>query len=236
MTETVKTITTKLREIPMWVIAGSFLAPVLMNLLANKSIDFGVSWMALDCGVLVSWLAFLCMDLITIHAGAKAAVFVSIAATFVNVAVAGLFALVAAIPGTWGEAYILGSIAGTALDNTFSGNWFILFGSCVAYLVSAIVNSLLNAGIGKVLKKSRFCDFAARSYISTAVGQFVDNMIFALIVSTTLFGWDLIQCAACSITGACVELLCEIIFSPVAFKVSKSWQKVDKNLRHAVQK
>ena len=38
------------------------LSCVGMNLLANKSIDTGLSWLALDCGILFSWLCFLTMD------------------------------------------------------------------------------------------------------------------------------------------------------------------------------
>lgn len=224
MTETVKTTETKLREMPLWVLIGAFLTPVLMNLLANKSIDTGVDWLALDCGIFISWTAFLCMDLITIHAGLKATMFVALASTAVNIIVAVLFALVAAVPGTWGEAYSFGESAGAALDNTFRGNWYILFGSCIAYLTSAMFNSVLNSQIGTWANSRTFRGFAARTYISTAVGQFVDNIVFALIVSTTLFGWTITQCITCSIAGACVELLCEIVFSPIGFRESKKWE------------
>ena len=45
----------------------SVLATVGMNLLANKSIDTGVSRLALDGGILFSWLAFLSMDVLTLQ-------------------------------------------------------------------------------------------------------------------------------------------------------------------------
>ena len=64
-----------------------------------------------------------------------------------------------------------------------------------------------------------------RTYISTAIGQFVDNLVFALIVSHTFFGWSLLQCITCAITGAIVELLLEVIFSPVGYRVCKQWEK-----------
>ena len=220
-----RTCEESLKRVPTWVIGGAFLAPVLMNLLANKSIDFGVSWMALDCGTLVSWLAFLCMDLVTIQAGAKASIYLSAWAMIASMVTAALLAVAAVIPGTWGEAYELGSVAGIALDNTIAGNWKILLGSCIAYIISAVVNSLLNAQLGRRFNGDRFKDYAVRTYISTAIGQFVDNLVFALIVSVRLFGWNMRQCIMCSVTGAVIELVCEIIASPAGFKALSSWRR-----------
>ena len=42
-----------------------------MNLLANKSISLPVDWLALDCGIIVSWFAFLTMDMATKHFGPR---------------------------------------------------------------------------------------------------------------------------------------------------------------------
>lgn len=38
------------------------------------------------------------------------------------------------------------------------------------------------------------------------------------------FGWSFIQVITCSLTGAVLELLCEIIFSPIGYKVSRNWE------------
>ena len=62
-----------------------------------------------------------------------------------------------------------------------------------------------------------------RSFISTFVSQFVDNLTFALIVSLNFFGWTLTQCIGCAFTGAILELLCEVIFSPIGYRVAKKW-------------
>ena len=70
-----------------------------------------------------------------------------------------------------------------------------------------------------------FLVYAVRTYISTAVGQFADNLVFALIVSHIFFGWSMLQCITCSVTGMIVELLCEVIFSPIGFSVCKKWKK-----------
>jgi uncharacterized PurR-regulated membrane protein YhhQ (DUF165 family) len=150
-------------------------------------------------------------------------------ALFFNLAVALLFYGCGHIPGIWGESYVEGSetIINTALDNTFSGNWFIVFGSSAAFLCSALVNNFLNSFIGKTVekKKKNFGTFAVRSYASTFIGQFTDNIVFALIVSHTLFGLSLLQCFMCALTGAVVEMLCEVVFSPIGYHVSKNWEK-----------
>jgi uncharacterized PurR-regulated membrane protein YhhQ (DUF165 family) len=143
----------------------------------------------------------------------------------VNLFVCGMLKIVSMAPGNWGEFYIFGEESvNLALNNTFGGTWYVLFGSTVAFVVSSIVNAILNHGIGKMIKKKDFKEYAARSYISTMIAQFVDNLIFALIVSVTFFGWNMVQVITCSITGCLVELLCEVIFSPIGYKVCKRWE------------
>ena len=80
-------------------------------------------------------------------------------------------------------------------------------------------------GMGKFARGKDFKTFAARSYISTMVAQFVDNMIFALTVSHVFFGWTMKQVLICSITGAVMELLCEIVFSPFGYRMACKWEK-----------
>ena len=102
--------------------------------------------------------------------------------------------------------------------------WRIILGSSFSYAVSAIVNNILNHLIGKSLKKDNFLTFAARSYASTFIGQFIDNLLFALLISINLFGWTFTQCLMCALTGAACELLFEIVFSPIGYRVLRSWE------------
>ena len=53
------------RNIPGIVSALFILSIVAMNLLANKSINIPMDWLALDCGIIFSWLVFLLMDMVT---------------------------------------------------------------------------------------------------------------------------------------------------------------------------
>ena len=213
-----------LRNVPPLLAALMILSVVGMNLLANKSIDTGVDWLALDCGILFSWLTFLTMDVLTHCYGPRAATALSLVALGLNLMMALIFFAASRIPGVWGESFVEGSedIINGALNSTFGGTWFIILGSSVAFIASAVLNNFLNYGIGKLLKQNRtFGSFAVRSYVSTFLAQFADNLIFALLVSKLFFGWTLLQCFTCALTGAVMELLFEIFFSPFGYRVSR---------------
>lgn len=212
-----------LKTVPPLLLTLTVLAVVGMNLLANKSI-INRDWLALDCGILFSWMAFLTMDVLTHCYGPRAATLFSVFALLLNLLMAGVFFAASRIPGVWGESFVEGSegVINAALDNTFGGTWFVLLGSSVAFLTSAFVNNFLNAGIGKLLKtQDGFGRFALRSYVSTFVGQFTDNLVFALLVSRVFFGWTMLQCFACAVTGAIAELVFEIVFSPLGYRIAK---------------
>lgn len=218
------------RSIPGIVSALFIISIIAMNLLANKSISLPVEWMALDCGIIFSWLLFLLMDMVTRRFGPRAATMLSVIALVVNLFMALMLFIGSVIPGLWGESFVDsgGELINTALDNTFRGTWYVLLGSSVAFICSAIVNNELNWAIGKWFSKKeegKFGAYAARSYVSTFIGQFVDNMVFALIVSHNFFGWTWTQCVVCALTGAVVELLCEVIFSPIGYRVFRHWEK-----------
>ena len=212
-----------LGEVHPLILTLTVISTIGMNLLANKSIDTGVPWLALDCGILLSWLAFLSMDIATHCYGPHKATLVSLTALGLNLLMVLVFFVASIIPGVWSESFVEGSedIINAALDKTFGGTWFIILGSSIAYAVSAVVNNFLNWGIGQRVEKNDFSTFALRSYLSTFTAQFVDNITFALIVSRTFFGWSLIQCITCAITGAVLELLFEIFFSPIGYRISR---------------
>ena len=212
------------RSAPPLIVALLFISVVGMNLLANKSIDTGVEWLALDCGLLFSWLTFLAMDILTQSRGPKAATMLSFAALLMNLLAAVIFFTASIIPGVWSESFVEGSehILNTALDKTFGGTWFVLLGSSVAFICSAAINNFLNDGIGRQLTRTKgFVNFAVRAYVSTMIAQFADNMIFALMVSKVFFGWTMLQCFTCALTGAVFELLCEVVFSPLGYGLAK---------------
>ena len=59
-----------LKCIPATVVTLFVVSVVCMNLLANKTI-LQLPWIAIDGGMLISWLSFMCMDMITKHFGAS---------------------------------------------------------------------------------------------------------------------------------------------------------------------
>ena len=221
-----------LRNVPSLIVSMFILSVVLMNLLANKEF-VSYKYFALDCGFLLSWVSFLCMDMICKRFGPKAGAKISILAMLVNAFVCVLFKIVSMTPGHWGEFYSTGlDPVNTALNQTIGGSWYVVLGSSIAMLLGAITNSTINQAVARRLKADNFKAFAARSYISTLAGQLVDNFAFALIVSLNFFGWTMTQVVICSITGAIAELLCEVIFSPVGYNVTRQWKKEDVGIQY----
>ncbi|MBQ6020513.1 MAG: VUT family protein [Clostridia bacterium] len=214
-----------LRSIPSTVTALFTISVIMMNILANKTI-YQSDVLALDGGILISWLSFLCMDIVTKAFGPKAATKLSVFAIGTNLLACLIFYIASIIPSD-ADDY-------TAFNTIIGGTWFILLSSTVAFLTSAVVNNFLNFGIGKLFRKKPDgkLAFVARSYISTFIGQFFDNFVFALLTFTVFapifwdgFHWTLIQCLTCSLFGAGAELLMEVIFSPIGYFVLKQWKK-----------
>ena len=213
------------RNVPSTLVVLTAIAVIGMNLLANKSINLPFDWLALDCGFMFSWFVFLTMDIVTRRFGVKAANMLSIFALLINLLFAMVLLCASFIPGIWSQSFVDGSenVINVALDNTFRGEWFVLLGSSIAFVTSAVINNILHASFEKLLKnKKRAVAFTVSSYISTFIAQFIDNLLFALIVSLNFFGWSMLQCGTCAITGAVVELLFEVLFSPIGYKIVKN--------------
>jgi uncharacterized PurR-regulated membrane protein YhhQ (DUF165 family) len=146
------------------------LSCVGMNLLANKSIDTGLSWLALDCGILFSWLAFLSMDVATHCYGPRAATAVSLTALLLNLVMVAVFFVASIVPGVWGESFVEGSeqVINGALDNTFGGTWFIILGRKAQRRIFTTVkiNSFL---ISSFLKRKVFIINATKKPATVAI-------------------------------------------------------------------
>lgn len=213
-----------LRCIPSPVVALFVISVIAMNILANKTI-YQNEFIALDGGILISWLSFLSMDIVTKHFGPKASIRMSLFAIAVNLLTCLIFFLASIIPTTYDYS---------AFNTIIGGTWFILLSSTIAFLCSAIINNVMNYAIGKIFKSNpdgRLA-FITRSYVSTLIGQFFDNLIFAILTFMLFapifwdgFSWSLVQCIACSITGACLELVLEIVFSPLGYRLTMKWKK-----------
>lgn len=214
-----------LRSIPATVMTLFVVSVICMNLLANKTL-LQLDWIALDGGILISWLSFMCMDVTTKHFGPGASNRISILAAGINLLTCLIFFIASSIPSNAGNY--------SAFDGIFGGTWFILFGSTVAFLSSAVINNMLNHMIGTAFKDNPDgkLAYAMRTYASTFIGQFLDNFIFSIIVFVYFaplfwdgFSWTVLQCAMCALTGAVAELVMEIAFSPIGYRIVTSWKK-----------
>lgn len=214
-----------LKSIPATAVSLFVVSVICMNLLANKTL-VQTDWIALDGGILVSWLSFMCMDMITKHFGPKACNRISVLAVGVNLLTCLIFFVASTIPST-ADDY-------SAFDGIFGGTWFILLSSTVAFLLSAVINNSLNWAIGRAFRRNPDgkAAYAARTYISTFIGQFCDNFIFSVIVFMFFapmywdgFSWTLLQCTMCALTGAVAELIMEILFSPIGYRITRRWKE-----------
>ena len=213
-----------LHSIPSYVVAFFVVSVIAMNILANKTI-VNETWIALDGGSLISWLSFLCMDVVTKHFGPKAANRMTIFAVVVNLLVCLIFFIVSIIP-TKDDYTIFNQIIG--------GTWFILLSSTIAFISSGILNNFLNYFTNKLFKKNPDgkVAFVVSCYVSTFIGQFVDNLIFSSLTFMLFapifwdgFSWTFVQVLMCAFTGAVLELLMEVVFSPLGYMVSKRWRR-----------
>ena len=132
------------------------------------------------------------------------------------------------------------------LNSILGGTWFILLSSTIAFLLSAVINNFLNYFISKCFKeKNSKKSFVVATYVSTFVGQFLDNLMFSMMVFMFFapiywdgFSWTFIQCIMCALTGATLELIMEVIFSPIGYKIVKKWneQNVGKKYLDLIRK
>ena len=224
LTEEWKEFRILMRSIPAAVVTLFVVSVICMNLLANKTL-LQLDWIALDGGILISWLSFMCMDIITKHFGPGASNRISVLASAINLLTCMIFFIASVIPSNAGDY--------SAFDGIFGGTWFILLGSTIAFLTSAVINNTLNWAIGRAFRKhpDEKLAYAMSTYVSTFIGQFLDNFIFSLIVFVFFapifwdgFHWTVLQCAMCALTGAVAELLMEIAFSPFGYRITKRWQ------------
>lgn len=214
------------RHVPATAFAFFAISVVLMNLMANKTI-LNLSWLALDGGIIIAWLPFMSMDVITKHFGPRAATKLSIFATIINLMVCGIFAVLTAIPGIWSTGWD-NELVNVAVNDLFGGSWQVLLSSTIAFIVSAFINNFLNGGIGKLFTKNPDgkAAYVTRTYVSTMIGQFCDNIIFNMMFQVFFIrSWTPLQALTCAITGAIVELLMEVIFSPIGYKLTLNWKR-----------
>ena len=213
---------TLLRSVPKALTITFVLVVIGMNFLSRITL-LSLPWLALNAGILISWLSFLFMDIVTKHYGARAANKLSILAIAANLACC----LVCVLISRFAHA--------PALDMVVGGQWSILTASNIAYVVSALTNNYSNVYIGSFFTKNPDgkAAYATRSFVSTFLSQILDNFIFVflafvvlpMIPSALQVHWTVMQCLGCSVICAFLEMLSEAVFSPIGYITVKRWQK-----------
>ena len=213
-----------LRSIPGSLTALFVFSVIAMNFLARFTV-LSLPWLAVTAGIFVSWLAFLLLDVVVKHFGARAGNLLSLLAMGANLVCTLICTLIGRIGNHPG------------LDSLIGGQWSVLLASTLAYLISALTNNYTNAGIGRRFRRNPdgAAAYAARSFVSTFLSQVVDNflfvflafVVFPLIPGALQVRWTLPQCLGAAVAGALLELVTEMIFSPIGYWVLRSWKARD---------
>ncbi len=228
-----------LRSVPGMALALITVANILMNVLANKSIielafpNSDSYWLIQDAGVCLSWIGFLVGDLLVKNFGAKHAIRVNLTALIISLFVSLLLFAVSVIPGTWSPEfnYADASTAQAVKDaiNSVMGNvWYVILGSALASAVGLIVNNITQDLILKKIeakKGNHYWVYLIAAALSTVFGQILDNFVFASVVSVRFFNWTWLTAFMCSLDGAIFELIIEMAFTPLTYRISKNWDK-----------
>ena len=223
-----------LRSMPAVVVALFVVCTVTMNLAANKIVWSGLKieqtyFVSITGGVFLSWAVFLIMDMVTKTFGGKAAIKLTLFGAATSTVAIIFLGVIASIPSNFpfpGASASFDTVFG------FTGNgvqpWQILISSTIAYILSGVINAAVNVLIGRLfeINPDGKAAFVARSYISTMLGQFVDNFIFTgLAFGIFAHYYGVLTITGMALLGALIELFCEIIFSPIAYRKCKKWQK-----------
>lgn len=201
-----------LPALPFAVLCAALIA---MNFLANKAI-VSETWISLDAGITVSWIAFLAGDMLVKRFGAKASIKVNVAAIGIQLLAIALLTIGAKIPGycDWAE-----------FDSIFGAMLWPLAAGTAAFIIGISVNAFISKFIlTRFEDRTSFKSYAVASYVSTMIGQFIDNLGFALLFSVWQDWCDPSSIWMFAAVGAVVELICQVILSPVGFKIAQNWR------------
>lgn len=228
-----------LRAVPGLALALIVVANILMNVLANKSIielkipGTDSYWLIQDAGICLSWIGFLVGDLIVRNFGAKHAIRVNLTALIISLFVSLLLVLVGYIPGTWSPEFNyadpqIAKAVGDSINAVMGNVWYVILGSAIASACGLIINNIAQ---DRILKKisakhgDHYWGYLLAGGLSTIFGQILDNFVFASLVSVHFFRWTRLTALMCSLDGALLELVVEMLFTPLTYRISKNWDK-----------
>lgn len=200
---------------------------IAMNFLANRGGAIGP--VVFDCGIVVSWVAFLAGDMLVKRFGVKASFKIQAAALLLELVSIALMTLGTFLPAMYGATEEESQV----FTNIFrAAPWPVVAGAG-AYIIAALFNAIVSKFIlTRFKKRTSFSAYVVASWTSTVVGQFLDNFLFSLFFSIWQpwfggdnFGQKIISAIILAGVGMIIELIGQMIFSPVGFRIADNWRK-----------
>lgn len=178
---------------------------IIQNILATKNIDITI--FTVTTGILVSPLVFIIQDIQTEIFGYKKAKKMIILGYLMNFIAIMLYTFSISIPSS--STYTNQEAFTTILGTTPK----IAIASFIAYMIGALINSKVMEKLKNKHEKNLFF----RAISSTVVGQFIDNMLFAVIAFIGILPTQAI--ISMIVGGTLFEVIYEIIFYPITKKL-----------------
>lgn len=178
---------------------------IIQNILATKNIDITI--FTVTTGILVSPLVFIIQDIQTEVFGYKKAKKMIILGYLMNFIAIMLYSFSILLPSS--STYTNQEAFTTILGTTPR----IAVASFIAYMIGALINSKVMENLKIKHEKNLFF----RAISSTVVGQFIDNMLFAVIAFIGILPTQAI--ISMIVGGTLFEIIYEIIFYPITKKL-----------------
>lgn len=152
---------------------------VFQNILATKT--FGTPEIAITTGgTIISWLVFLCMDVITEIWGKKKAILCFWISAGLNLLFSGIAWICIATQGN-------NDFLASSYEVILGTGWRIVVASISAFLIGNYANTYIMYWMRKKSKNpAKTAGFMLRAVLSTLAGQLLDNGVFYLIAFAPL--------------------------------------------------
>lgn len=181
---------------------------LIANIASFKLIQLGP--IVITSGVLLFPITYIVNDLVAEVYGFEKARKVIWLGFLMNLLLVGYFQLAIILPY---PAFFDGQAAfASVLGNT----WRALLASLSAYLTGSFLNATV---MSKMKKKTQGKGFFQRAVLSTLIGEFVDSLLFVLILF--VFTYDIKTILIMVLTQTLVKTVYEIIIFPVTNRVVK---------------
>lgn len=221
----------KLRKNDYLIILVSIYAvtSVVMNIFANKALSFGTPIIIMDGGLLISWLAFAIPNIILEVYGKNLAKFVSYVVATISFTIFIIGYIITKIPTL--PSY---SEQSMHFAYIFDNGIRVIISSSIAFILSGLINIHIIDILKSKIKNDNAIKFFKRAFVSSVVGQFVDNFLFQFLafapIGFSLYEMKFIDIWTAVISSTIVEVAIESIFIiPFTRNITLKLSKINDN-------